>query len=46
MPVDLRKAHEKLDKLVDKAYRNKKFKDDNDRMKFLFDLYLEYVEPE
>ena len=39
MPSDLRKAHDKLDNLVDKVYRNKKFRDDNDRMKFLFKKY-------
>ena len=43
MPPTLRKAHENLDKIVDKAYSSKKFKDDNDRMKILFDLYLEYT---
>lgn len=43
MPSDLRKAHDNLDKAVDKCYRSKKFKDELDRMKFLFDLYLEYT---
>ena len=43
MPPQLRKAHQSLDKAVDKIYRSKKFKDDNDRMKFLFQLYLEYT---
>ncbi len=42
MPPKLKKAHFKLDDSVDKAYRSKKFKDDNDRMKFLFNLYLDY----
>ena len=42
MPPDLKKAHLELDKAVDKCYRNTKFKDDNDRMKFLFDLYKKY----
>ena len=43
MPPKLKAAHFKLDKRVDKAYRSTKFKDDNDRMKFLFDLYVEYT---
>lgn len=43
MPPNLRKAHKKLDNLVDKTYRKNKFKDDNDRMKFLFDLYQELI---
>jgi len=43
MPPNLKKAHQALDKVVDKIYRSKKFKDDNDRMKFLFQLYMEYT---
>lgn len=43
MPSKLKKAHKKLDNVVDKSYRPTKFKDDMDRMKFLFDLYLEYT---
>ena len=43
MPYDLRKAHEKLDNLVDKAYHKNNFKDDDERMKLLFDLYLELI---
>ena len=41
MPFDLRKAHDRLDFLVDKAYRREKFLDNDDRMKFLFTKYLE-----
>ena len=43
MPPKLKESHFNLDKSVDKVYRSTKFKDDNDRMKFLFDLYLEYT---
>ncbi len=43
MPFDLRKAHDRLDILVDKAYRKEKFTDDDDRMKLLFDLYQELI---
>ena len=40
MPVDLLKAHQKLDKLVDKAY-GKNFKTDEERVAHLFELYAE-----
>lgn len=43
MPPSLWNAHKKLDNAVDKCYRSKKFKDDIDRIKFLFDLYIEYI---
>ena len=43
MPPSLWNAHKKLDNAVDKCYRRKKFKDDIDRIKFLFDLYIEYI---
>ena len=43
MPPVLKNAHIELDRSIDKLYSSKKFKDDNDRMKFLFDLYLEYT---
>ena len=38
MPIDLVKAHQKLDKAVDKAY-GKKFKTDEERVAHLFELY-------
>ena len=43
MPYDLRKAHDKLDNLVDKAYSKNKFKDDDDRMKLLFNMYNKLI---
>ena len=43
MPPDLLKAHEELDRYVEKCYRKKKFKDDTDRMNYLYDLYLEKI---
>lgn len=43
MPFDLRKAHDKLDMLVDKAYSKNKFNNDDDRMKLLFGLYHELI---
>ncbi len=39
MPPDLLKAHKKLDREVEKAYRSEPFADDADRMAFLFALY-------
>lgn len=44
MPYDLRKAHDKLDFLVDKAYRMERFTNNDDRMKFLFNKYFELLE--
>ena len=46
MPQNLRKAHEMLDKAVDKLYRKKPFESNQERLEFLFDKYekmlLEY----
>ena len=44
MPVNLKKAHTALDKLVEKAYRNPAFKDDAQRIEFLFTRYQELVQ--
>ena len=41
MPPELLKAHQKLDKVVDKAYGCSKFKSDGDRVKLLFEMYEE-----
>lgn len=40
MPVDLLKAHQKLDRLVDKTY-GKNFKTDEERVAHLFELYAQ-----
>ncbi len=40
-PPALTKAHEKLDRLVERAYRKAKFDSDADRVAFLFERYLE-----
>lgn len=45
MPVDLRKAHNALDKAVDKAYRKKPFESELERIQFLFERYQELTEP-
>ena len=39
MPKDLRKAHNDLDKAVDKAYRKNPFQNERERIKFLFQKY-------
>ncbi|MBS1945555.1 MAG: hypothetical protein JST98_10245 [Bacteroidetes bacterium] len=43
MPPALVKAHQALDKAVDKCYRAQAFADDAKRVEFLFGLYGEYV---
>ncbi|KEZ47745.1 class I SAM-dependent DNA methyltransferase [Metabacillus indicus] len=42
MPGDLLKAHQRLDKAVEKAY-GKKFKTDIDRVTYLFELYVSKI---
>ncbi len=42
MPPKLKKAHIALDKAVDKCYTKKSFKNDKERIEFLFWLYEEY----
>ncbi len=44
MPPKLKKAHKELDKAVDRCYGNKVFKNDKDRIEFLFELYEEYLD--
>ena len=39
MPEDLLKAHQALDRAVDKCYRPKTFADEHERISFLFELY-------
>ena len=43
MPPDLVKAHNSLDKAVDKCYRSQPFTTELNRIEFLFDLYEKYV---
>ncbi len=43
MPPDLVKAHEKLDKAVDKCYRPQPFASDAKRVEYLFELYERYT---
>ncbi|WP_329757809.1 class I SAM-dependent DNA methyltransferase [Stenotrophomonas maltophilia] len=39
MPVDLRRAHEKNDEVLERIYIGRKFKNDTERLEKLFDLY-------
>ncbi len=43
MPLDLQKAHQSLDKAVDKCYRDTPFLNEPKRMEFLFELYENYT---
>lgn len=46
MPEDLKLAHERLDAAVESAYREEPFKDDNERLSFLLDLYGKAIDAE
>lgn len=39
----LKAAHEELDKVVDRAYRDRPFKDDNERLALLLEMYSQKV---
>ncbi|TIX91604.1 DNA methyltransferase [Rhizobium sp. P44RR-XXIV] len=45
MPPSLRKAHQALDRAVDKLYRKQPFQGDRDRAEHLFGLYEKMVAP-
>jgi very-short-patch-repair endonuclease len=45
MPPALTKAHQDLDRAVEKCYRAKAFKSDEERIAFLFELYEKYTAP-
>ena len=42
----LKAAHEELDQVVDRAYRDRPFKDDNERLALLLDMYSKKVNEE
>ncbi|MGX7176467.1 DNA methyltransferase [Enterococcus saigonensis] len=44
MPPDLRKAHNKLDREVEKLYRKQPFNSDEDRFEYLLKLYRREIE--
>ena len=39
MPAPLLKAHQMLDRAVDRCYRKEKFETERERVEFLFGLY-------
>jgi type I restriction-modification system DNA methylase subunit len=43
IPAKLTKAHEELDRAVDKCYRSQPFTNETTRIEFLFDLYSQYT---
>ena len=45
MPKDLVDAHRANDKAVDACYGRRKFKNEIERLEFLFDLYRQYTNP-
>jgi hypothetical protein len=45
MPKSLLDAHRAVDVAVDACYRSKPFKNELERLEFLFDLYRRYTEP-
>lgn len=45
MPADLRKAHNALDRVVDRLYRKSGFTSDRERVEYLFALYEKLVAP-
>lgn len=45
MPPALQKAHQALDKVVDRAYRKAPYPNEAERVAFLFDLYKQYTTP-
>ena len=45
MPADLRKAHQALDRAVDRLYRRSPFTSDRERVEHLFGLYEKMLVP-
>jgi hypothetical protein len=45
MPANLAKAHDKLDRAVDKCYRSAPFANERARVEYLFTLYQKLTEP-
>jgi hypothetical protein len=45
MPPELVRAHQALDKAVDKCYRAAAFTSETERLEYLFGLYNEYTQP-
>ena len=45
MPLNLRRAHQSLDRAVDRLYRAKSFSSEHDRVEYLFMLYEKMLTP-
>lgn len=45
IPAELTKAHNKLDRAVEKCYRSKPFTSERSRVEFLFELYQQLTQP-
>lgn len=45
MPKELRDAHRKLDRAVDRCYRRQPFANERARLEYLFELYLKLTQP-
>lgn len=45
MPAPLRRAHNTLDKAVDRAYRRQQFLDERRRFEYLFEMYERLTAP-
>lgn len=45
MPLNLRKAHDALDRAIDRLYRSNRFDSEHERFEFLFKLYEELRTP-
>jgi hypothetical protein len=46
MPDGLRQAHHEMDLAVEKCYRSRPFKDDEERLEYLFKLYEKMIADE
>jgi hypothetical protein len=46
MPDGLREAHRQNDEIIEKCYRSKPFKSDEERLEYLFKLYEQMIEVE
>lgn len=46
MPENLRRAHHEMDLAVERCYRKKPFRDDDERLEYLFNLYAKMIEEE
>ena len=45
MPDTLLKAHQALDKAVDRCYSSRRYESERERVEYLFDLYNVYTKP-